>query len=247
MWQLHDHVAHLKIAHFSASVDITRPGSGVKLVGSEGMHIEVSSLLGIQLQGDPTLQTESEIENYIRGNDLIANYKEDSQRPYESSIYWRSISYAAVEGIEILVSFYTQQAEIEPSVNTITRLPAMEVLRTIADNEKICYEPVTLTSNQECQIRSGQGEGLFLFRFADSDFSYAEMIHPSDFQRALLKKDQSARQVQLSFLHFAGQCLEKGVIRRGRVLGVFVPRKDDRQIATQCYRRLISEVPPLAT
>ena len=68
MWQLQDYVAHLKLAHFSASVDITRPDSGVKLVSSDGMLYQDSSILGIQLPGDLTLQAETKIEKYIRGD-----------------------------------------------------------------------------------------------------------------------------------------------------------------------------------
>jgi hypothetical protein len=42
------------------------------------------------------------------------------------------------------------------------------------------------------------------------------------------------------------QPLEKGVILRARVRGIFLPRQDDMRIAAACYRQFVVADPPLA-
>ena len=93
-----------------------------------------------------------------------------------------------------------------------------------------------LFDNQEC------GEHLFVFRNEGLGLSYAEMVHPSDFveRRAALKNESWFCESVLF-----PERLEKGVIRRARISGWFLPAENDLAIAVNLARQFVAEPLPL--
>ncbi len=102
-------------------------------------------------------------------------------------------------------------------------------------------------------------QGL-VFRIADSKLSYAQLLHPSDVlsqsqaeacqvaSQTLVEVESlnnSQRHHSSSRLFF--EPLEKGVIRRARVLGIFVPRENDLQAVAECGQRFMEQKLPLTT
>jgi hypothetical protein len=71
------------------------------------------------------------------------------------------------------------------------------------------------------------------------------MVHPADFCRDELTHE-TGQNPRLRACHrlFAAP-LEKGVLLRGRVRGIFVPRIDDLAIAAAAYTRFAAEEPLL--
>jgi hypothetical protein len=89
--------------------------------------------------------------------------------------------------------------------------------------------------------------GAFLFRLLDRPFSYIELVDPADCDAALIgNQPETPTAVQLSYQLFP-EPIEKGVIRRARVRGLLLPRKDDVAVARDCYRQLLAAPPPLTT
>ena len=87
------------------------------------------------------------------------------------------------------------------------------------------------------------GPGCFLFRRAGT-FSYAELVHPADFrQSTLAARESSSADVRLAHRLFHRR-LEKGVILRSRLRGVFLPREHDMELAAAEYRRFAASEPP---
>jgi hypothetical protein len=76
-------------------------------------------------------------------------------------------------------------------------------------------------------------------------YSYAEMVHPADFAGASLEL-RGEELLRFSHPLFAER-LEKGVIRRVRLCGVFLPRDRDLEKASAIYRNFIAEPLPLTT
>ena len=69
------------------------------------------------------------------------------------------------------------------------------------------------------------------------------MTHPADlgdWQIACPTKQQCVVERELG-----GAFLEKGVIRRMRVRGAFLPRGDDLELAAQSLAELAADAPPL--
>ena len=71
------------------------------------------------------------------------------------------------------------------------------------------------------------------------------MVHPSDFVAAQVDADMQLNQC-LSTTLFP-EHLEKGVIRRGRICGWFMPTETDLEVAVQLARQFVDEPLPLTT
>ncbi len=82
-----------------------------------------------------------------------------------------------------------------------------------------------------------------LFRWPQSEASYLEMIHPSDFGCDELAACGDGR-LQLKHRLFSGS-LEKGVILRARIRGGYLGSADDERVAAAAYREFLASPPPL--
>ena len=88
-------------------------------------------------------------------------------------------------------------------------------------------------------------QGAFLLRLPASGLSYLEMVHPSDLSQARVNVVEPADpHLHTSFRLFA-EHLEKGVIRRGRLRGLFLPRPNDTVDALDAHREFHLSPPPL--
>ena len=74
--------------------------------------------------------------------------------------------------------------------------------------------------------------------------SYAHMVHPSDFVSMRLKVALYAGVAESQLFP---EHLEKGVIRRGRICGWFMPLENDLQTAVELARQFVNEPLPLTT
>jgi hypothetical protein len=87
-----------------------------------------------------------------------------------------------------------------------------------------------------------------LLRLPELGVSYAEMVHPADPGRSELhrvsKPSPEAAALELRH-HLFTAALEKGVILRARVLGVFLERADDEAAAAGYYQAFAATAPPL--
>jgi hypothetical protein len=72
------------------------------------------------------------------------------------------------------------------------------------------------------------------------------MIHPADFTEATVHVGERQR-LQLTTALFAREQLEKGVIRRARLCGMFMTRRHDCERAAEAYRRFVDSQLPLTT
>jgi hypothetical protein len=89
------------------------------------------------------------------------------------------------------------------------------------------------------QRASSDASLMVLHRFATGDVSYAEMCHPQDGIGVEINKNAV-------HFHLFGHDLEKGVILRGRLRGIILPRQEDESLAHSSYERFIREPPNLS-
>jgi hypothetical protein len=73
------------------------------------------------------------------------------------------------------------------------------------------------------------------------------MVHPADFQRDELEWDGRYGGVWRVAHRLFCTNLEKGVILRARVRGVFFARQGDVAAAAECYAAFAAADPPLGT
>ncbi len=80
---------------------------------------------------------------------------------------------------------------------------------------------------------------LAMGRFEQSPWTYIEMLHPHDaagleFSHGLLRQQ------------LFGHDLEKGVILRGRLRALLIPRENDLQVALKAFEQFVQEEPNLS-
>jgi hypothetical protein len=88
--------------------------------------------------------------------------------------------------------------------------------------------------------------GCLLFRLGEAGTTYVEIMHPDDLRQVRLMSDETGR-ANLRATLFDDWVLEKGVILRARVRGIFVPRLDDEALAVAAFDDFVRQPPPLTT
>lgn len=223
---------------FSVRVDLTHPGEGLQDVSFQGSPTHVSSL---RISAEPPTPKggETVIESYVRGDDLIVTYAQTPARTIRPQIYWSALNFKDAHGIQATISAQTSLLDSDPTIRSHSRLGQGDL-----------FQPKQIEDNGDWQQRSADdacsadSPSLFLFRPNDADWSYAEILFPTDFQGAQVTAKDDALQIEFSMFP---EFLEKGVIRRGRIQSLFMPRTNDQQVAIAAYRELANSPAPLTT
>ena len=218
-WSLQANKATLDSTDFSASINLLDPGSGITNIQYCGSVIE-GFVLGIA-PSEHKIQAPGEIADaYVRGTDLVVTYTQTDDRPFALQIYWR------------LNFFDDDVVQIDGIVSLQTCL--LESFPLIAAQTEVSSE-----------IAAGPGAGI-LVRGHNSAWSYAELVQPED--RRDSPSIDALDTSRVAICHkLGGQFLEKGVIRRLRLRGLFMPRDDDAQLADKYLTSLETEELPLTT
>jgi len=207
-WKLTSGTAELRTSQLSGRIDLRNPLRGLHRLTYNATVVE-GSVLGVAMLGeDASLE-----EAFVRGDDLVATYRADGDRPFSLQVYWTIALRENGVFLDTLLSLETPLLESFPKVIVKSQLQGVEVLQQNQDHE------------------------FLILRSIDNAWSYAEMAHPAD-PVELQIDEKGVLQRSLG-----GAFLEKGVIRRLRLRGVFLPR--DLQNASECLAELVSEAPPL--
>ena len=78
---------------------------------------------------------------------------------------------------------------------------------------------------------------MLVFRLAGSDISYLEMVCEADFHGGELSSESGLKSMVHWTSRLFNERLEKGVMRKGRIWGLFLPRVDDLElgVAQLCH------------
>ncbi|MDZ4819055.1 MAG: hypothetical protein SGJ20_08790 [Planctomycetota bacterium] len=266
-WTLHQFQASTELTLFvdtppqtvdlRCEVDLTQPADGLKIrqhgsvIGNflapllPPVAVDEIAAPATQKESEPTASATSQLDCYVRGADLVITYTLQ-HRPLRSQFYLRllqpqqeSLRHA---GIELIASVQTPLLDSNPIIDIRSIVQTGEILR-LTDVQRETY-----STPESLQVLDGtSGTGCFLIRLKNADWTYVEMVHPLDFCESLLMPDdQESTQTRLTHRLFAGR-LEKGVVLRSRIRGVFVPRQNDCHAAAVEYQAFASSEPPLTT
>jgi hypothetical protein len=242
-WQIDRQRARLQLAQLAATIDLSQPAQGLVALRVGSDCLEPAGLLGIELPSLAASGARLLTECRVRGLCLAAAYKHSEDWPVRVEAAWRaegastsadgaSTANAPLATIEVVVSVETQRLDSRPELAVASVLPTADVSRLV-DARTFRFE--TVAGELPCAIERDGRPGCLLFRLPGSDISYAEMVHPLDFLGDRLEASaESVPTVRLRHRLFGGR-LEKGVILRARVRGVFLPRQRDTRIAAELY------------
>ena len=217
-WRCEQHVAHLQLDPLRATLDAAHPARGLTLAGQPVK----GDLLGLEIprQGPDDVQTL--VDCYAHGPDLVTTSTE-SQGRLRIDAVWRAIRPARgdrfLAGVELIVSARTDLLDSRPAVVVENALAATELLRLGGSESS---EPLAATLapvRGPLLLAPADGPGCVLWRLAESDLSYIEMIHPADFHHDELQwavqaaSPTGGERIRLCHRLFP-ESLEKGVILR---------------------------------
>lgn len=260
-WRLQRFEARLELERLTARLDLSQPADGLRDIrlaattpttlraapeqcpAPAGMHV-----LGIDIPSRQPLDRQAIVESYVRGADLVTAYGESEAWPVRVDATWRAMppsdACRTLASIDLVVSVRTELLDTRPELAVQGAIPTGEVLRLV-DADSFRLQRLPLESS--LPLGPGEGPGCLLFRPSGVDSSYVEMVHPTDFQRDELRAAGNRRRhVQIRHRLFP-QPLEKGVIFRARVRGVFCRRSDDTRVAAAVYAAFAEAEPPLSS
>ena len=247
-WNLATDHARLTLGPLKLRLPHAAPRSGISEIAWHSRPLRDFRLLQLTTPACSPVQPPL-VDTYARGADLVASYAEAERGAVQPHVYFRAGEHNLAAGIELIVSMQTRLLDSEPESLVTSELPASEVL--VLDS--IHEQTPELLPRESLPVRylttASKAAYLFLFRVSE-ELSYAEMVHPGDFVSVELAHPsanaQNTQHLQLTWRLFPER-LEKGVIRRCRIAGWFLPRSDDQKLSAELFRRMLEEPLPLTT
>lgn len=243
-WKIEGHGAHLRCGPLEAYAGC---GPGGTVILPSKWHSTAITTIGI-LESDERMECSqlSEFADlYVRGADLVADFAPAGPDRIAPQIYWRASceDRGVVVRIELVLSVRTELLDSDPTWSFASFVIESELFHASALEarrfQKIAAGKRTFGPDES-------RDHLFVFRQRALGLSYAEMIHPTDFVAAEVTSATPDGQPPL-FLEskLFPEHLEKGVIRRGRICGWFLPAEGDLETAVRLAKRFVDEPLPL--
>ncbi len=156
-------------------------------------------------------------ECYIRGSDLVASFERPGPLAAVPHVYWRVRHDKAARAVGV---------ELIVSMRT-----------DLLDSEPQTH---VVTELSHATIRP---EPLRILDLSGG-ISYFQIVHPDDL--FAVEERHAGDRYRITTTLFPER-LEKGVIRRARICGWFLPSDSDLAVAVELAREFIAEPPPLTT
>ena len=239
-WQLAGNEASLNGTCLQAKIFLDQPTRGVCDLAWSGKAAYGWAPLQLICGAD------RRIESYVRGGDLISTYESNGPQG-TPQVYWRlhCDDHRPMVGIEVVLSMRTDLLDGIPLSAVDTLVSGATLYHALA-LDVAAFAP--LRHGKSRSIDAAQSTThLFVLRDKNLGLSYAEMVHPTDFASVVISSPESAVESWHIKSMLFPERLEKGVIRRGRICGWFLPRENDLAVAVELARQFIDEPLPLTT
>ncbi len=251
-WRLDRYHARLQSDRLCATIDLQRPEAGLGSLSLDGQPVG-GQILGVELpssalQALPVGSSEDtgfQVDAYVRGHDLVTTYSANTSWPFRTQLYWRVLPAGAVSriaAIELIVSVQTQLLDSQPRLRSISQLCG-ESIERLLDAQAARMGPATGAMSPR------DGTSCVRLRAEGGAVAYAEMVHPLDFTESTLESRHTPSGALMKSWWLRHQLLseklEKGVILRARVLGVFLNLPDDAIDVAGNYDEFARSEPPL--
>lgn len=243
-WDFKRPRAGLRLGPLEATVDIEYPRRGLQQPALTGQELAGLEALCVALPGEPPEGPEVIVDAYTRGRDLVVTYAQTPRRTVRPQLYWRGTHLATeageAVGVELIFSMQTSLLESCPQASIVNRLPAGTTRRLTS------VESGDFAAMEQSGAAEAGETGLFLFEPTGAEWGFALLIEPNDLVSASLGGPSERSTLSLQLFP---ESLEKGVIRRARLAGLWMPpgTQDFSQLAVECYTQFTREPLPLST
>lgn len=251
-WRFQPPTAELRHTPWSGRVDASHPELGLHAI-SVGTGAFTGRILCVRRSDDRSDSGQEHqrtawplADAYVRGADFVATYAPTEVWPFSPQIYWRVNPSEAAEptcSLSLLVSVQTHLLETWPRICIESELHSAEILLVSAQaNDGINSNALSHGNHVLFPTTSA---GCILHRPDGAEFSYAEIMPPTDFREMRLSwnADGSCCTAWSLFADF----LEKGVIWRARLQSLLLPRGKDVELARACCQAIDKRPLPLTT
>jgi len=232
LWRFEPSRANLCTSHLGGEVTLSNPSAGIGGLVWNDDPLD-GYVLGVSA-GEPG----SPQDAFVRGADLVAVYAATGPQSFHWQVYWRAFAGEKdVVVLDAILSFQTALLESFPRVSTQSQLSANEVWIVRPNGESKRTDP------QQFGEEPKEDRDCVVLRSSTGNWSYAEMTHPLDQGTWQLARSKDGK--TLIRRNLGGSFLEKGVIRRLRFRGAFLPRENDLERAVGLFKLFATESPPL--
>ena len=248
-WKVDGQCVSSQTHEFSGTIDLESPERGICVEHvAGGVALQDCRLLQLNSLRDTDRLGRVE-ETYTRGSDVVVTY---SPTPSEIrlQIYWRRQQFpvdgGTAVGIQMIVSVQTHLLDVDPSLSIVSSLQAAESW-SYSDNPNARLETCqTIHANSADDARSGSLLTR-LFRLESADVSYVEIVSEQDCHSMCFEQTVGPPTMIRCETKLFHERLEKGVIRRARIWGIFVPRGQDISAIRDCQKYVAANPLPLTT
>lgn len=247
MWQSSGNHSVWSRGEFSAQVDLAEPFRGLRSLRVQGATAAALRPLQLNVRNEPSGEAGVLRDAYVRGKDLVGTYAESSALEFLPQIYWRMLEPAEggrIAALDLILSVQTRLLDSTATVQSVTHVGPGEVLRWTIDAAGLLVREGSLERPETIEVTAPT---IILFRPAESDWSYTEMVDPPDFRRwrwEPLSDEPGWNQWAWSLF---AERLEKGVIRRGRLRAAWLPREGDTEQVRREFADFLNAPLPLTT
>ena len=246
MWTITGQQAHLQTLDLSGTIDLSTPGTGLHQLCLADRRLVDMQLLGIARDGC-TVEAFPIQAPYARDNSLVICYGDREDPSHHLQLQWRCIPSEPglfMGGLELILSFETPSQINLPKWTTMTQVGQQDILVAVNDSEQPWISLNELPEVREPTLSaSGNETRMILCRFPEQQLSYVEMTHPAEPSLAILPSTEQTTTLWGS--RTPDRPLEKGVILRRRVRGMFLPLEKDTVLAGKAYAQFRALDPPL--
>lgn len=249
MWDLNNCIARWDSKNLVAEIDTKKPANGVHVLRTLDNHSFVANIL--QLNSPQTGDGFAVLkETYTRGQDVIASYNSIGSGEVRSQIYWSyrqlHLERSFAVGFELTVSRQTNLLDSDPSVSVMSAIQCDDVW-VCSDVDRVKFIRLSPSTKEPLTWKDKTTSTVHLFRLPDVPVTYVQIVNDCDLHSARVVFSGDSSSLTHCETKLFDERLEKGVIRRGRMWGMFVPRQHDFHSALLCLQQVSATRLPLTT
>ena len=241
-WKLTANLTQWSETPITLSLDQARPDAGIEVripSLSTDRHLR---LFGPSLPNEDDFQIPPQ-HLVCCGESIQATFAPKDCFPVETQVTWRTgRTDSGHPCLDTVISVGTQRLSACSRLNLLSMVPVAEVL--VPEQAETAAPPAWKTYGLASGDPASIEASCILVRFPDETWSYAEMTHPCDPVECEISSCAETRRLALRHELFS-QSLEKGVILRARLRGVFLPRQSDCAAASAAFAEWTASAPPL--